>query len=60
MPTPTTSTTKLRFGSAVPYGARRFAAVLGLLLLTATGAAAGEDGEAQPGGAFTCDFAETA
>jgi hypothetical protein len=31
-------------------------AVLGLLLVTATGAAAGRDSDAQPGGAFTCDF----
>jgi hypothetical protein len=30
--------------------------VLGLLLTMATGAAAGGDGDAQPGGAFTCDF----
>jgi hypothetical protein len=56
MPTTTASTTKLRFGSAVPHGARRFAAVLGLLLVTATAAAAGADSDAQPGGAFTCDF----
>jgi hypothetical protein len=48
--------TKPRFSSAVLHGARTFAAVLGMLLLTATGAAAGADGEAQPGGAFTCDF----
>ena len=32
-----------RFGSSLPTGARTFAAVLGLLLITATGAAAGED-----------------
>ena len=30
--------------------------VLGLLLATAIGAAAGEPSDAQPGGAFTCDF----
>jgi hypothetical protein len=48
--------TKPRFSSAVLHGARTFAAVLGLSLLTATGAAAGADSEAQPGGAFTCDF----
>ena len=47
---------KLRFGSALPQGARTFAAVLGLMLVTATGAAAADDGDAQPGGAFTCDF----
>jgi hypothetical protein len=47
---------KSRFSSAVLHGARTFGAVLGLSLLTATGAAAGADGEAQPGGAFTCDF----
>jgi hypothetical protein len=56
MPTPTTSTTKLRFGSAVPHSALRFAAVLGLLLATATGAVAGADSDSQLGGAFTCDF----
>jgi hypothetical protein len=47
---------KLRFGSALPTGARTFAAVLGLMLVTATGGAAADDGDAQPGGAFTCDF----
>lgn len=52
----TTLKTKLRFGSAVPRAARTFAALLGLLLATATGAAAGADSDAQPGGAFTCDF----
>jgi hypothetical protein len=56
MSTLTSSKTKPRFSSAVPHGARTFAAVLGLSLLTATGAAAGADSDAQPGGAFTCDF----
>ena len=56
MSTLTSPKTKPRFSSAVPHGARRFAAVLGLLLLTATGAAAGADSDVQPGGAFTCDF----
>ncbi len=56
MSTLTSPKTKLRFRSAVPHGARTFAAVLGLSLLTATGAAAGADSDAQPGGAFTCDF----
>jgi hypothetical protein len=51
----TSAKIKVRFSFAVPRCARRFATTLGLLLLTATGAAAGV-GEAQPGGAFTCDF----
>ncbi len=52
-----TPKTKPRFGSAVPHGALAFAAVLGLLSATVTGAAAGEDGDVQARGAFTCDFA---
>jgi hypothetical protein len=56
MSTLTSPKTKLRFGSAVPRGALRFAAVLGLLLAAATGAPAGEPSDAPPGGAFTCDF----
>ena len=56
MSTLTSSKTKPRFSSAVPHGARTFAAVLGLSLLTATGAAAGVPSDTQPGGAFTCDF----
>ena len=56
MSTLTSSKTKPRFSSAVPHGARTFAAVLGLSLLTATGAAAGEPSDTQPGGAFICDF----
>ena len=56
MSTLTSPKTKPRYSSAVPHGARTFAAVLGLLLAAATGAAAGEPSDAQPGGAFTCDF----
>jgi hypothetical protein len=57
MSTYATGNTRLRFGSAIAArGARRFAAIIGLLLATATGAAAGADSDAQPGGAFTCDF----
>jgi hypothetical protein len=56
MSTRATPQTKLGLASSVLRAARKFAAVLGLLLLTATGAAAGAGGDAQPGGAFTCDF----
>ncbi len=56
MSTLTSPKTKPRYSSAVPHGARTFAAVLGLLLAAATGAAAGEPSDAQPAGAFTCDF----
>ncbi len=48
--------TKPRFSSAVFHGAHTFASALGLFLATATHAAAGAGGDAQPGGAFTCDF----
>lgn len=56
MSTHTTPIRKLRFGSTALQGARMFGAVLSLLLATATGAAAGQDGDASPEGAFTCDF----
>lgn len=48
--------TKPGFASAVPHRTITFAAAIGLVLAAATGAAAGGDGDAQPGGAFTCDF----
>ena len=57
MSTHTSAKTQLKFGTGLPHCAQRFAFVLGLLLITATGAAAGEDRDARPGGAFTCDFA---
>lgn len=50
MPRLSTTKTKLRFGPAL-------SALLGLSVLTATVAAAGgENNNAQPGGALTCDF----
>ncbi len=56
MSTFTSPKINLSFGSGVRHGALAFAAVLGLSLATAPGAAAGEDSGAQPRGAFTCDF----
>ena len=39
-----------------PWPGLTMFAILGTLFLAATGAAAGEDREVSPGGAFTCDF----